>query len=194
MLRFLNALLQLRVVHRVVVVYACGNVADTSCTATATTEGNAAVVNRTVRFGVIAHATGFRRLQLRHVNGVGSIFTGGNVGDTTLIGRRTNRDRIFFVCHRTCTQCDAIISGGNGTRTNRNAICTLRVGIYTSRVGFEVLGATGSHNIANTVFDIGNASIQIRYLSIQVSNALGILCHTFIGNFQLTHVNRIGIC
>lgn len=67
------------------------------------------------------------------------------------------RDRIFFGCHRPCTQCDAVIRGSNGARTNRDAIFTLRAGIYTIGIGLEVLGATGGDDIANTVFDIGDA-------------------------------------
>ena len=193
MLRFLHALLQLRVVHRVVVVNASGNVADASRSAITTAESDVAVINRTVSFGVIPHAACFGRLQLRNVNRVSSIFTSGNVGDTALVSGRTYGDRIFFVCHRASTQRNAVISGSNRARANRNTVFTLRVSIYAIGVGLEVLGATGAYDIANTVFDIGDAGIQIRYLSIQVSNALGILGNLRVRYFQLTHVNRIGI-
>ena len=110
-----------------------------------------------------------------------------------MVSRRTYRDCIFFVCNGTGTQCDAVVSGSNGPRTNSNAIFTLRVGIYAIGVGLEVLGATGGYNVANTVFDISNASIQISDLIVQVSNALGILRYALISDFQLTYVNRIGI-
>ena len=193
MLRFLHALLQLRVVHRVVVVDASGDVADTSRTAVAATEGDIAIVDRTISFGVVTHAARLRRLQLRNVNSIGSIFTCGNVSNTALVSGRTYRDCIFFICNGTGTQCDAVVSGSNGTRTNSNAIFTLGVGIYAIGVGLEVLGATGGDNVANTVFDISNASIQISDLIVQVSNALGILRYALISDFQLTYVNRIGI-
>ena len=110
-----------------------------------------------------------------------------------MVSGRTYRDCIFFICNGTGTQCDAVVSGSNGTRTNSNAIFTLGVGIYAIGVGLEVLGATGGYNVANTVFDISNASIQISDLIVQVSNALGILGNLRVRYFQLTHVNRIGI-
>ena len=193
MLRFLHALLQLRIVHCVVVVHASGDVADASRTAITTTESDVAVVYRTISFGVVTNAACLRRLQLRNVNRIGGINTCSNVGDTTLVGRRTHRDGVFFVGHGTGTQRDAVVSGSNGTRTNCNTVFTLRVGIYAIGVGLEVFGATGGYDIANAVFDIGNASIQIRHLIVQVSNALGILGNLRVRYFQLTHVNRIGI-
>ena len=130
---------------------------------------------------------------MRNVNRIGGINTGSNVGDTALVGRRTHRDRIFFVCYGTRAQRDAVVSGSNGTRTNRNTVFTLRVGICAIGVGLEVLSATGGYDIANAVFDIGHASIQISDLSVQVSNALGILGNLRVRYFQLTHVDRIGI-
>ena len=193
MLRFLHALLQLRIVHCVVVVHASGDVADACRTAITTTESDVAVVYRAISFGVVTNAACLRRLQLRNVNRIGGINTCSNVGDTTLVGRRTHRDGIFFVGHGAYTQRDAVVSGSNGTRTNRNTIFTLRVGIYAIGVGLEVFGATGGYDIANAVFDIGNASIQIRHLIVQVSNALGILGNLRVRYFQLTHINRIGI-
>ena len=193
MLRFLHTLLQLRIVHCVVVVHASRNVADASRTAIAATESDVAVVDRAISFGVVANAACFRRLQLRNVNRIGGINTGSNVGDTALVGRRTHRDRIFFVCYGTRAQRDAVVSGSNGTRTNRNTVFTLRVGICAIGVGLEVLSATGGYDIANAVFDIGHASIQISDLSVQVSNALGILGNLRVRYFQLTHVDRIGI-
>ncbi len=60
----------------------------------------------------------------------------------------------FFVCYGTRAQRDAVVSGNNGTRTNRNTVFTLRVGICAIGVGLEVRSATGGYDIANAVFDM----------------------------------------